>query len=191
MTFKLQLLPPVLAIVYSLGHVWLFWDPMVCSLPGFSLFIGFSRQENWSRLLFPPPGDFPTPGIKPASLNLRVSCTAGRFFTTEPLRKSLFPLTFWLVSSCTLILRIFKTLQDILLFVQLTFIYIWPNICPFLCSLSFVPFLMSRECMLLGSLSRHNKNLEWWTLKAPGGSQLSEDRPCYSSQVSNGLCYCS
>ena len=42
---------------------------------------------------------------------------------------------------------------------------------------------LSRECMLLGSLSRHNKNLEWWTLKPLGGSQLSEDRPCYSSQV--------
>ena len=48
---------------------------------------------------------------------------------------------------------------------------------------------LSRVCMLLGSLSRHNKNLEWRTLKPLGGSQLSEDRPCYSSQVSNGLCY--
>ena len=26
---------------------------------------------------------------------------------------------------------------------------------------------MSRECMFLDSLSRHNKDLEWWTLKAP------------------------
>ena len=26
---------------------------------------------------------------------------------------------------------------------------------------------MSGECMLLGSLSRHNKDLEWWTLKSP------------------------
>ena len=40
---------------------------------------------------------------------------------------------------------------------------------------------VSCECMLLGSLSRHNKNLEWRTLKPPGGSQLSEDRPCYRS----------
>ena len=42
-------------------------------------------------------------------------------------------------------------------------------------------FRLSHECMLLGSLSRHNKNLEWRTLKLLGGSQLSEDRPCYSS----------
>ena len=46
------------------------------------LSIGFSRQKYWSRLPFPPPGDLPDPGIKPASL---VSpALAGRFFTTEP-----------------------------------------------------------------------------------------------------------
>ena len=32
------------------------------------LSIGFSRQENWSGLLCPPPGDLPNPGIKPLSL---------------------------------------------------------------------------------------------------------------------------
>ena len=31
-----------------------------------SLFMRFSRQEYWSVLLFPPPGDLPDPGIKPA-----------------------------------------------------------------------------------------------------------------------------
>ena len=29
--------------------------------------MGFPRQEYWSGLLFPSPGDFPGPGIKPAS----------------------------------------------------------------------------------------------------------------------------
>ena len=28
---------------------------------------GFSRQEYWNGLLFPPPGDLLDPGIKPAS----------------------------------------------------------------------------------------------------------------------------
>ena len=28
------------------------------------LFMGFSRQEYWSRLPFPSPGDLPNPGIK-------------------------------------------------------------------------------------------------------------------------------
>ena len=32
------------------------------------LSMGFSRQEYWSGLSFPPPGDLPNPGIEPASL---------------------------------------------------------------------------------------------------------------------------
>ena len=28
----------------------------------------FSKQEYWSELPFPPPGDLPDPGIEPASL---------------------------------------------------------------------------------------------------------------------------
>ena len=34
-------------------------------------------------------------------------------------------------------------------------------------SLEKTPVLVSRKCMFLGSLSRHNKDLEWWTLKPP------------------------
>ena len=46
------------------------------------LSMGFSQQEYWSGLPFPPPGDLPNPGIEPAS---PVSPTlAGEFFTTEP-----------------------------------------------------------------------------------------------------------
>ena len=45
-----------------------------------------SRQEYWSELLFPTPGNIPDPGIEPESL---VSpALAGRFFTTEPSGKS-------------------------------------------------------------------------------------------------------
>ena len=33
-----------------------------------SLAMGFSRQESWSVLPFPSPGDLPDPGIKPTSL---------------------------------------------------------------------------------------------------------------------------
>ena len=40
--------------------------------------MGFSRQEYWSGLPFPTPGDLPDPGIAPASPAL-----AGEFFTTE------------------------------------------------------------------------------------------------------------
>ena len=46
------------------------------------LSMGFSRQEYWSGLPFPTPGDLPDPGIEPAS---PVSPTlAGGFFTTVP-----------------------------------------------------------------------------------------------------------
>ena len=43
------------------------------------LSMGFPRQEYWSRLPFPSPGDLSNPGIEPASPAL-----AGGFFTTEP-----------------------------------------------------------------------------------------------------------
>ena len=44
--------------------------------------MGFSRQEYWSGLPFPLPGDLPNPGIEPTSL--ASPALAGRFFTTEP-----------------------------------------------------------------------------------------------------------
>ena len=46
------------------------------------LSMGFPRQEYWSGLPFPSPGDLPDPGIRPASPES--PCIAGRFFTTEP-----------------------------------------------------------------------------------------------------------
>ena len=49
-----------------------------------SLSMGFSRQEYWSRLPFPPPGDHLDPGMEPMS---PASCNAGRFINTEPLGK--------------------------------------------------------------------------------------------------------
>ena len=41
----------------------------------------FSRQEYWSGLPCPSPGDLPNPGIEPMSLTSTV--LAGRFFTTS------------------------------------------------------------------------------------------------------------
>ena len=45
----------------------LFVTPRIvaCQAP---LSIGFSRQEYWSGLPCPPPGDLPSPGIEPVSL---------------------------------------------------------------------------------------------------------------------------
>ena len=43
--------------------------------------MGFSRQEYWSGLPFPPPGHLPDPGIEPTSPNS--PALAGSFFTTS------------------------------------------------------------------------------------------------------------
>ena len=40
-------------------------DPMECSPLASSVHWRFSRQEYWSGLPFPPPGDLPNSGIKP------------------------------------------------------------------------------------------------------------------------------
>ena len=45
------------------------------------LFMGFPRQQQWSGLPFPPPGDLPDPGIEPTSLTS--PALAGRIFTTS------------------------------------------------------------------------------------------------------------
>ena len=45
------------------------------------LFLGFSSQEDWSRLPFPSPGGLPDPEIKPTPLMSRT--VAGGFFTSS------------------------------------------------------------------------------------------------------------
>ena len=47
--------------------------------------MGLSREEYWSWLPWPPPGDLPDPGIKAASL--LCPALAGRFFTTSATRE--------------------------------------------------------------------------------------------------------
>ena len=46
----------------------------------------FALQEYWKELPFPPPGDLPHPGIKPASLES--PALAGGFFTCDPTGKT-------------------------------------------------------------------------------------------------------
>ena len=49
-----------------LSHVRLFVIPWTVARQA-PLSMGFPRQEHWSGLPFPPPGDLPDPGIEPAS----------------------------------------------------------------------------------------------------------------------------
>ena len=64
-------------VLSHFSHVWLFvsLQTVACQAP---LFIGFPRQEYWSGLPSPSPGDLPNPGIEPTSPGL------AEFFTTEP-----------------------------------------------------------------------------------------------------------
>ena len=67
--------------VKSLSRVQLFatpWTVAYQALPS----MGFSRQEYWSGLPFPSPGDIPDPGIKSGSPTLRVDA-----LTSEPPEK--------------------------------------------------------------------------------------------------------
>ena len=60
---------------------------IACQVP---LSIGFPREECWSRLPFPPPGDLPDPGIEPASPALQAES-----LPAEPLGKpSFYPCMF-------------------------------------------------------------------------------------------------
>ena len=66
----------------SLSHVQLFTNPwtVVHQAP---LSVEFSRQEYWSGLPFPSPGDLPNPGIKPVS-----PASRGRVFTVWATREA-------------------------------------------------------------------------------------------------------
>ena len=64
-----------------LSRIQLFVTPCTVAHP---LFMGLFRQNYWSGLPFPSPGDLPDPGIEPVSPAL-----AGGFFSIETLGKPL------------------------------------------------------------------------------------------------------
>ena len=67
----------------SLSHVQLFATPWTVAYQA-PLSMGFSRQEYWSGLPFPSPGDLPNPGIEPGSPALQADA-----LTSEPPGKPL------------------------------------------------------------------------------------------------------
>ena len=62
---------------FSRGRLFVIPWTVACQAP---LSMGFSRQEYWSGLPCPPPGDLPHPGIEPA---FKSPGLAGGFFTTS------------------------------------------------------------------------------------------------------------
>ena len=71
------------------------FDPMDCSPPA-PWSVEFSRQEYWSGLPFPSPGELPHPGTEPASL--LSPALAGGFFTTRATRRPDKHLKQWLLN---------------------------------------------------------------------------------------------
>ena len=67
--------------VFELNELGFFCDFKDCRLLG-PLSMEFPRQDYWSGLPFPSPGDLPNPEIK-----LAFPALAGGFFTTEPPEK--------------------------------------------------------------------------------------------------------
>ena len=61
----------VLCCALSLSHIWLFVTPWTVAHQA-PLSMGFSRQEYWSGLPCPPPGDHRNPEIEPRSPALQV-----------------------------------------------------------------------------------------------------------------------
>ena len=64
--------------VKSLSHIRLVVTPWTVAYQA-SLSMGFSRQEHWSGLPFPSPGDLPDLGIEPRSPALQADA-----FPSEP-----------------------------------------------------------------------------------------------------------
>ena len=54
---------------FTLVRLFVIPGTVACQAP---LSMGFSRQEDWSGLPFPPPEDIPNPGIQPRSPALQV-----------------------------------------------------------------------------------------------------------------------
>ena len=79
-TFLKMYIKQCVRVLSHFSLVWLFVTLWTVAYQA-PLSMGFSRQEYWSGLPCPPPGDLPDPGMKPASL--RSPALVGRFFTTS------------------------------------------------------------------------------------------------------------
>ena len=71
-----------MSMLSRFSHVLFFVTPgtAACQAP---LSMGFSRQEHWSGLPCPPPGNLPNPGIESISISLKSPALASEFFTAS------------------------------------------------------------------------------------------------------------
>ena len=89
--YFVYLLAVLCSVVLVLSHIGHSAIPQTIALQA-PLSMEFSRQEYWSKLPFPTPGDHPKPRIEPMSFTL-----VGRFFTVVPTGKPSVP---WHEGSC-------------------------------------------------------------------------------------------
>ena len=79
----------LLARILAISHLWVFLNLWIVAHQAPPSVL-FSRQEYWSGLPFPPPGDLPNPGIELLSTALQVDS-----LPAEPLGKPLSLLPLW------------------------------------------------------------------------------------------------
>ena len=74
-----------MCVLSHFSHVQLFVTPWTVARQA-PLSMGFSRQEYWSGLPCPPPGNLPNPEI--VCTSLKPPILAGRFFTSSSTREA-------------------------------------------------------------------------------------------------------
>ena len=114
---------PCACMFNSLSRVWLFatlWA-VACQAP---LSMGFYRQEHWSGLPCPPPGDLSDPEIEPTSL--MSPAVAGGFFTTRATWEARLQIPHFIDTNHLLVIwRKYISFH----FSILTFSSLWKNLC--------------------------------------------------------------
>ena len=102
--------------VKSLSHVWLFATPWTIAYQAPPSMV-FSKQEYWSGLPFPSPGDLPNPGIEPGSPTLQPDTLPSEppgksNLLSKGLKKLFIRADEMLVRSLSLLQRIFPTQES-------------------------------------------------------------------------------
>ena len=128
------------------------------------LSMGFSRQECWSGLLCPPPGDLSNPGIKLTSVTS--PALAGGFFTTSATWEAPY---FFVSPACFALGCLWSYywfLEVYIIFLILLDIYVY---CEYFLKILFSSLVLDAE----KAMAAHSSSLAWkipW-MEEPGGLQ--------------------
>ena len=160
-------------------HVGLFTTPWTIAHQA-PLSRGFSRQEYWRGLPYPPPGDLPDPGIEPTSL--RSPALADGFFITNAIWEALTKL----FTFCQ------TQLKDFCSFVAFHRIYFLPKIPLFLSTFSyrFSTFIIQHSDFFCECLWLFQTDLFWLILSIFNWNSAlnSIDRLTFSLLITLFIC---